>query len=89
MNLELTEEQRALRTRTRDFGCERMMPFARAWDEDEIFPVQTLRQAVAWGFGGICINDDGGAVLSRLDAPPSSSKNSPGLISQSPMWLRG
>jgi alkylation response protein AidB-like acyl-CoA dehydrogenase len=46
MNFELTQEQRAFQTRARDFARERMMPFARAWDEDAIFPVETLRPAI-------------------------------------------
>ena len=46
-----------------------MMPHARAWDEDEIFPADTLRKAAALGFGGIYVRDDvGGSALSRLDA---------------------
>jgi hypothetical protein len=46
-----------------------MMPFARAWDENETFPVETLRQAAALGFGGIVVKEDvGGSALSRLDA---------------------
>jgi len=27
-----------------------MMPHARAWDEDEVFPVDALRKAAALGF---------------------------------------
>ena len=35
----------------------------------QIFPVETLREAAALGFGGIYVKDDvGGAALSRLDA---------------------
>ena len=46
-----------------------MMPLAREWDENEIFPVETLREAAALGFGGIYVKDDvGGSALSRLDA---------------------
>jgi alkylation response protein AidB-like acyl-CoA dehydrogenase len=46
-----------------------MMPFARRWDEDEFFPVDTLRRAAALGFGGIYVGADfGGSALSRLDA---------------------
>src|SRR5262249_30087103 len=52
-----------------DFARTEMMPFAREWDEDEYFPVETLRKAAELGFGGICLRDDvGGAGLSRLDA---------------------
>ena len=46
-----------------------MMPHAREWDENEIFPVDTLRKAAALGFGGIYVRDDvGGSALTRLDA---------------------
>src|SRR5262249_36811408 len=48
---------------------EHMMPFAREWDEREIFPVDAMRKAAALGFGGIYVKDDvGGSALSRLDA---------------------
>ena len=46
-----------------------MMPKAKDWDEHETFPVDTLREAAALGFGGIYVKDDvGGAALTRLDA---------------------
>jgi hypothetical protein len=69
MDFVLSEEQRAFQAMARTFAHEEMAPFARAWDEDEIFPVETLRKAAALGFGGIYVKDDvGGAGLSRLDA---------------------
>jgi alkylation response protein AidB-like acyl-CoA dehydrogenase len=69
MDFELTEEQRAFQTTARTFAREAMMPHARAWDENETFPVDTLRQAAALGFGGIYVKDDvGGSALTRLDA---------------------
>jgi alkylation response protein AidB-like acyl-CoA dehydrogenase len=69
MDFELSEEQRAFRETARDFARSEMMPHARAWDEGEIFPVDTLRRAAALGFGGIYVRDDvGGSALSRLDA---------------------
>src|SRR6516162_6113397 len=69
MDFDLTEQQRAFQTTAREFAHEEMMPHARAWDEDEIFPVETLRKAAALGFGGIYVRDDvGGSALSRLDA---------------------
>ena len=69
MDFELTEEQRAFQAVARSFAREHMMPFAREWDEREIFPVDTLRKAAALGFGGIYVEDDvGGSALSRLDA---------------------
>jgi alkylation response protein AidB-like acyl-CoA dehydrogenase len=69
MDFELTEEQRAIKETARAFAREEMMPFARQWDEDEHFPVDTLRQAAALGFAGIYVGADvGGSALSRLDA---------------------
>jgi len=69
MDFELSEEQRAFQATARDFARAEMMPFARDWDEDEIFPVAALRKAAALGFGGIYVKDDvGGSALDRLDA---------------------
>jgi len=69
MDFELSEEQRAFQQTARDFAHSEMVPHARAWDEDEIFPADTLRKAAALGFGGIYVRDDvGGSALSRLDA---------------------
>ncbi len=65
----LTEEQRAFQATARQFAREEMMPHARDWDEDEIFPVEALRKAAALGFGGIYVKEDvGGSALTRLDA---------------------
>jgi alkylation response protein AidB-like acyl-CoA dehydrogenase len=69
MDFELTDEQRAFQETGRTFAREEMMPRAKDWDENETFPVETLRKAAALGFGGIYIGDDvGGSALSRLDA---------------------
>jgi alkylation response protein AidB-like acyl-CoA dehydrogenase len=69
MDFDLTEEQRAIQDTARAFARDEMMPFARQWDEDEIFPAATLRRAAALGFGGIYVSADvGGSALSRLDA---------------------
>lgn len=68
MDFELSEDQRAFQATARQFAREQMMSFAREWDENEIFPVDTLRDAAALGFGGIYVRDDvGGSALSRLD----------------------
>jgi alkylation response protein AidB-like acyl-CoA dehydrogenase len=69
MDFALSEEQRAFEAMARNFARAEMMPFAREWDENEVFPVETLRKAAALGFGGIYVGDDvGGSALSRLDA---------------------
>ena len=69
MDFDLTEEQRAIQDTARAFARDEMMPRARQWDEKSIFPVETLRQAAALGFGGIVVKEQhGGANLSRLDS---------------------
>ncbi len=69
MDFELSEEQRAFEATARNFAREHLMPFAREWDENEIFPIEALRKAAALGFAGIYVRDDvGGTALSRLDA---------------------
>jgi alkylation response protein AidB-like acyl-CoA dehydrogenase len=69
MDFELTEEQRAFEATAREFAREYMMPFAREWDEGEVFPVEALRKAAGLGFAGIYVKEDvGGSALSRLDA---------------------
>src|SRR4029079_9216992 len=69
MDFELSEEQRAFQATARSFAREEMMPHARDWDENEIFPVESMRKAATLGFGGIYVKEDvGGSALSRLDA---------------------
>jgi alkylation response protein AidB-like acyl-CoA dehydrogenase len=69
MDFELSEEQQAFRDAARDFAHDVMMPRARLWDEQSIFPVDELRAAASLGFGGIYVKEDvGGSALSRLDA---------------------
>jgi alkylation response protein AidB-like acyl-CoA dehydrogenase len=69
MDFDLSEDQRAFQATARQFARDAMMPHARDWDENETFPVETLRKAAELGFGGIYVKDDvGGSALSRLDA---------------------
>ena len=69
MDFRLTEDQRAFQDSARAFARDEMMPHAREWDAESIFPVETLRRAAALGFGGIYVQDDvGGSALTRLDA---------------------
>jgi hypothetical protein len=69
MDFELSEEQRAFQVTAREFARAEMMPHAAAWDEDAIFPVDTLRRAAALGFSGIEVREDwGGAALGHLDS---------------------
>ena len=69
MAFELTEDQRLVQKTARDFAAASLAPFAAKWDEEEIFPVPTMRKAAELGFAGIYVRDDvGGSGLSRFDA---------------------
>jgi alkylation response protein AidB-like acyl-CoA dehydrogenase len=69
MDFSLTEEQRAFQATARQFAQQAMMPHAREWDENEVFPVDALREAAALGFASIYVREDvGGSGLTRLDA---------------------
>jgi len=69
VDFDLTEEQRAIQDMARDFATERLAPEAARWDEESVFPVDTLRAAAALGFAGIYVGEAfGGTGLKRLDA---------------------
>lgn len=69
MDFTFNEEQRAFQEMARDFAYNEMLAEAARWDEEEIFPVATLRRAAELGFAGIYVGDDvGGSGLKRLDA---------------------
>jgi alkylation response protein AidB-like acyl-CoA dehydrogenase len=69
MDFVLTEEQSALQEAARDFAAAELAPHAARWDEEEHFPVETMRQAAALGFGGLYVGEElGGSGLTRLDA---------------------
>ena len=69
MPFDLNEEQRAFQDMARQFAREEMAPYAAGWDEDCVFPVETLRKAAALGLAGIYVRESsGGSGLTRLDA---------------------
>jgi alkylation response protein AidB-like acyl-CoA dehydrogenase len=69
MAFTLNEEQRLVQKTARDFAAAHLAPFAAKWDEEEIFPIPTMRQAAELGFAGIYVKDDvGGSHMTRLDA---------------------
>lgn len=69
MDFQLTEEQHAFKELAKNFSEEKLSPYAKEWDEQEIFPIPTLRAAAALGFAGIYTQQDvGGIGLSRLEA---------------------
>jgi alkylation response protein AidB-like acyl-CoA dehydrogenase len=69
MDFCLSEEQAAFQALAAGFARDEMAPHAARWDEDAVFPVETLRAAGRLGFGGIAVREDvGGSGLARLDA---------------------
>jgi len=65
----LSDDTLAFRDAAKDFAMAEMLPHAEAWDRDETFPVDVMRQAAEMGFGGVYVRDDvGGTGLGRLDA---------------------
>ena len=83
MDFDLSEEQRAIQDTAREFARGEMMPFARDWDENEIFPVDTLREAAALGFAAIYVRDDvGRSALTRSARLTTNSSRG------SARWLR-
>ena len=69
MDFSLTAEQSAIQATARHFAERELLPNAARWDEEQFFPVETLRQAAALGFAGIYVREEaGGSGLTRLDA---------------------
>jgi alkylation response protein AidB-like acyl-CoA dehydrogenase len=69
MDFDLTEEQRAIQDLARQFALTELAPNAGHWDEEEIFPVETLRKAAELGFAAIYTRaEHGGSGLGRLEA---------------------
>ena len=65
----LNEDQRAIQEMARNFAADRLAPFAKQWDEEKIFPVDTLREMAGLGFAGIYLQEEhGGSGLSRFEA---------------------
>ena len=65
----LTEDQLAIQDMARKFTADAITPFAAEWDEQHIFPRDTIRAAAELGFGAIYVAEDsGGTGLGRLEA---------------------
>ena len=69
MDFALSEEQTAIFDMARDFGQEKIAPFARQWEREGTIPKSLWLEVGALGFGGIYVSEEaGGSGLSRLDA---------------------
>ncbi len=69
MDFDLSDEQQTIRDLARDFALAELAPHAARWDEEEIFPIETLRKAAELGFAAIYTRaEHGGSGLGRLEA---------------------
>lgn len=69
MDFALNDDQAAIQAAARAFAEAELAPHSARWDEEKVFPVETLRAAAALGFAGLYVREDvGGSGLSRLDA---------------------
>lgn len=69
MDFALSDEQQAIFDTARDFGRERIAPYAQAWEAEGTIPRAVLEEAGALGFTAMTVPEDqGGAGLNRLDA---------------------
>lgn len=67
--MDFTNEQLAFQETAQAFATKEMAPYASKWDEECIFPIETLRKAASLGFAGIYIKPEhGGCGLGRLEA---------------------
>jgi hypothetical protein len=65
----LTEDQQAIFETARAFAQSELAPHSARWDEEKIFPVDTLRAAAGLGLAGIYVKEEvGGSALGRLEA---------------------
>ncbi len=82
MDFQLTDDQRAFATTAETFAAEHLAPHAAEWDQQAIFPVDTMRAAAELGFAAIYVRDDvGGSGLGRLDAALIFEALSAGCVS--------
>lgn len=66
---DLTADQREIQELARRFTADRITPFAAEWDEQHVFPRDTIRAAAELGFAAIYVSEEsGGIALGRLEA---------------------
>jgi len=68
MDFEFTEEQRQLKKMVRDFATAEIAPHVSEWDENQTFPLETIKKAGKLGFlGAIFPEELGGAGLGYIE----------------------
>jgi alkylation response protein AidB-like acyl-CoA dehydrogenase len=66
---DLTDDQRAIQEMAQRFTADAITPFAAKWDEDRVFPRDTIKSAAELGFAAIYVSEaSGGIGLGRLES---------------------
>ncbi|MBL8645685.1 MAG: acyl-CoA dehydrogenase family protein [Sphingosinicella sp.] len=66
---DLTDDQRAIQEMAQRFTADAITPFAAKWDEDHVFPRDTIKSAAELGFAAIYVSEaSGGIGLGRLES---------------------
>ena len=66
---QLSDDQLAIQDMAQRFTADNITPHAGKWDEEHIFPVDTIKQTAELGFGAIYVSEESGGIgLGRLEA---------------------
>ena len=66
---DLTEDQLAILDMARKFTADAITPHAAEWDEQHLFPRETIKAAAELGFASIYVSEESGGIgLGRLEA---------------------
>jgi alkylation response protein AidB-like acyl-CoA dehydrogenase len=66
---DLTDDQREIQELARRFTADAIAPHAAAWDEQHIFPRDTIRAAAELGFAAIYVSEESGGIgLGRMES---------------------
>lgn len=66
---ELTDEQRQIQEMAQKFTADEITPHAAEWDENHIFPRDTVSKAAELGFGAIYVSEESGGIgLGRMES---------------------
>ena len=66
---QLSEDQLAIQEMARRFTADNITPHAASWDEEHIFPRDTIKAAAELGFAAIYVSEESGGIgLGRLES---------------------
>ena len=88
MDMELNDDQIAFAQAAKEFALGELAPHAARWDQESIFPIETIKLAGRMGFGAMYASPEiGGLGLPRLDATLVFEEMA--AIDPSTTWQRG